>query len=166
MENRGSRSASPFRPSSIIDAPSLGFHMSLSRKTIAFIRSARVAHLATADAEGQPHVIPICFVFNGNEFFSAIDEKPKQVALQRLKRLRNIQDNQKVSLVIDHYDEDWRKLVYVLITGKARLVFRGKKHVSAVRLLRSKYAQYRRMAIHERPMIAITPTQWKSWSAV
>jgi len=115
--------------------------VSLTKQELAFIRSVRVAHLATADAKGQPHVIPICFVFNGNEFFSAIDEKPKLVAIQRLKRLTNIQENQKVSLVIDYYDEDWRKLAYVLITGKARLIFRGKKHERAVRLLRSKYAQ-------------------------
>jgi PPOX class probable F420-dependent enzyme len=137
--------------------------MPLSRKTIVFIRSARVAHLATADAKGQPLVIPICFVFDGKEFFSAIDEKPKQVQPQSLKRLRNIGENPKVSLVIDRYDENWRKLAYVLVLGKAKALATGRKHRRAVRLLRKKYRQYHGMAIDHRPMIFITPTHWKSW---
>src|SRR5213080_897389 len=111
----------------------------LNKQQAAFIRAARVAHLATADAKGQPHVIPICFVFDGKEFFSPIDEKPKRTAPMKLKRLRNIAENPNVSLVIDRYDEDWSKLAYVLITGIAKVLFRGKKHERAVRLLRSKY---------------------------
>src|SRR5262252_9404638 len=95
-----------------------------------FVRSARVAHLATADASGQPLVIPICFAFDGKEFFSPIDEKPKRTI--RLKRLRNIEENRKLSLVIDRYNEDWRRLAYVLITGDGKLLFRGKKHRRAV----------------------------------
>jgi coenzyme F420-0:L-glutamate ligase / coenzyme F420-1:gamma-L-glutamate ligase len=140
--------------------------MPLSRKTVAFIRSARVAHLATADANGQPHVIPICFVFDRKEVFSPIDEKPKRTTPMKLKRLRNIAENPNVSLVIDRYDEDWRRLAYVLITGKAKVLFRGKKHERAVRLLRAKYSQYRRMAIHERPMIVITPTRFRCWGSL
>ncbi|HEU4340624.1 MAG TPA: pyridoxamine 5'-phosphate oxidase family protein, partial [Candidatus Binatia bacterium] len=96
----------------------------LSPKEKAFIRAARVAHLATADDKGQPHVVPICFVFNGKEFFSPIDEKPKRVAPNRLKRLKNIQQNSRVSLVIDHYDEDWRRLAYVMIAGTAEILDR------------------------------------------
>jgi coenzyme F420-0:L-glutamate ligase / coenzyme F420-1:gamma-L-glutamate ligase len=138
----------------------------LSRKTVAFIGAARVAHLATADTNGQPHVIPICFVFDGKEVFSPIDEKPKRTTPMKLKRLRNIAENPKVSLLIDRYDEDWRHLAYVLITGKAKVLFRGKKHERAVRLLRAKYSQYRRMAIHERPMIVITPTRFRCWGSL
>src|SRR4029077_14156187 len=74
-----------------------------------FLRSARVARLATADKSGQPHVIPICFVFDGQNFYSPIDEKPKRAAPTNLKRLRNIRENPKVTIVIDHYEEDWRK---------------------------------------------------------
>jgi PPOX class probable F420-dependent enzyme len=140
--------------------------MALSRKTVAFIRAARVAHLATADAKGQPHVIPICFVFDGKEFFSPIDEKPKRTAPMKLKRLRNIAENPNVSLVIDRYNEDWRRLAYVLITGKAKVLFRGKEHKRAVKSLRSKYSQYRRMAIHERPIIVITPTRFRCWGSL
>ena len=71
------------------------------------IRSARVAHLATADAHGQPHVVPICFIFDGKNFYSPIDEKPKRVTASKLKRLRNIRENPQVALVIDRYDENW-----------------------------------------------------------
>jgi PPOX class probable F420-dependent enzyme len=127
------------------------------------IRSARVAHLATAAASGQPHVIPICFVYDGKYFYSPIDEKPKQVAPQKLKRLKNIAENPNVALVIDHYDEDWRKLAYVLIFGRARVINRGIAHRQAVRLLRRKYPQYRRMAIDQRPLIVITTSRITAW---
>ena len=137
--------------------------MRLSRNIEAFVRRARVAHLATADNKGQPHVIPICFVFNGKEFFSPIDEKPKRVAPNRLKRLKNIQENSRVSLVIDRYDEDWRRLAYVLIAGTAKILGRGARQQKAVRLLRRKYPQYRSMAIDERPMVLIKPARITSW---
>src|SRR3990172_6616432 len=137
--------------------------MPLDRKVGAFIRSARVAHLATADKHAQPHVIPVCFVFDGEHFYSPIDEKPKRVAPNQLKRVRNIRANPRVSLVVDRYDENWRKLAYVLILGNARVLQRGMAHRKAVRLLRRKYPQYRRMAIDERPIIVVTPKRVKSW---
>jgi PPOX class probable F420-dependent enzyme len=137
--------------------------MRLSRHIAAFVRAARVAHLATADAAGQPLVVPICFASDGREFFSPIDEKPKQISFARLKRLRNLAENPKVSLIIDRYDEDWRRLTYVLITGKGKVMFRGERHKKAVKLLRRKYAQYRRMAIHQRPIISIRAIQAKVW---
>ena len=105
------------------------------------IRTARVAHLATADKSGKPHVIPICFVFDGKYFYSPIDEKPKRAAPATLKRLKNIRENPNVALVVDRYDEDWRKLAYVVIFGKARILQSGEKHRRAVKLLRKKYPQ-------------------------
>jgi PPOX class probable F420-dependent enzyme len=140
--------------------------MRLTRNTSRLIRSARVAHLATADKHAQPHVIPICFVFDGKQFFSPIDEKPKRVAPNQLKRVRNVRANPRVSLVIDRYDEDWRKLAYVLIIGKAKVIFRGEKHRTAVRLLRGKYRQYRAMAIEGRPIIVITPKRVTGWGTL
>jgi len=131
-----------------------------------FIRSARVAHLATADAHGQPHVIPICFVFDGKYFYSPIDEKPKRTAPEKLKRVKNIRENAQVALVVDHYDEDWRKLSYVLVSGKARVLLSGAKHRNAVRLLRRKYRQYRSMAIERRPVICIAPTRLRAWGKI
>lgn len=137
--------------------------MSLTKNQLAFIRAARVAHLATADRIGQPHVIPICFVFDGKYFYSPIDEKPKRTAPAKLKRLGNIRKNPQVSLVIDHYDEDWRRLGYVLVFGTARILVSGLKHRHALRLLRRKYPQYRAMMLDQRPMILITPRKLVSW---
>jgi len=130
------------------------------------LRSARVARLATADKTGRPHVIPICFAFDGKELYSPIDEKPKKTSPLLLKRIRNILANPHVAVVIDRYEENWRRLAWVLITGRAKLLLSGAKHQRAVRLLRKKYPQYRKMRLEERPMIQITPLQWKSWEAV
>lgn len=135
----------------------------LNRKAQRLVRHARTAHLATADRAGRPHVIPICFVFDGRDFYSPIDEKPKQTVPRRLKRLRNISENSQVALVIDRYDEDWRKLAYVLVLAKARILSRGENHRRAVRLLRRKYPQYRAMSIDRRPMIVIAPKRIVCW---
>jgi len=140
--------------------------LELSAGALRLIRSARVGHLATSDKSGQPHVVPVCFVFDGTVFFSPIDEKPKRTAPQKLKRLKNIRANPRVSLVIDRYDEDWTKLGYVLVFGTARILSRGEKHRQAVRLLRRKHRQYRSMAIQERPMIVIRPSRVITWGAV
>lgn len=130
------------------------------------LQSARAAHLATSDKTGQPHVIPICFVYDGKCFYSPIDEKPKRSAPAQLKRLKNIRENPRVALVIDRYEEDWRQLGYILIFGKARVLQSGEKFRGAVRRLRKKYPQYRTMALHERPMIVITPARLTAWGKI
>ncbi len=135
----------------------------MTTKIKRFIRSARVAHLATADRNSRPHAIPICYVFDGKEIYSPIDEKPKKIPPLLLKRIKNIRANPSVSVVVDRYDDDWRKLAYVLIVGRARVLTKGPKHKRAVLLLRRKYPQYRRMAIHARPMILIQPARVTSW---
>ena len=140
--------------------------MPLTKKHLAFIRSARIAHLATADAGGQPHVIPVCFVFDGRNFYSPIDEKPKRAAPTKLRRVRNIEVNPRVAIIIDHYEEDWKKLGYVLVFGTARILLGGKGHRDAVRLLRRRYSQYRSMAIESRPMIVIAPKSTVVWGRV
>ncbi len=137
--------------------------MQLSKKERAFLRANRVAHLGTADRNGQPLVLPICYAFDGKALFSPIDEKPKQISPLRLKRIRNILQNSKVAVVVDRYDEDWRRLGYVLIRGKAKVLLRGAEHREAVSLLLRKYPQYRRMVIDQRPIIRITPNHLKSW---
>jgi PPOX class probable F420-dependent enzyme len=138
----------------------------LSPRASSLVCSARVAHLATTDKNGQPHVIPICFVFDGKCFYSPIDEKPKRVLPSKLKRIRNIKANPQVALVIDRYDEDWRRLAYVLVFGKAKILATGNKHRELVKSLRRKYRPYRAMAIHERPMISITPKQIVVWGKI
>lgn len=140
--------------------------MRLTKEQQRFIRAARVAHLATADKEGRPHVIPICFVFDGKALYSPIDEKPKKTSALRLKRVQNILENPHVAVVIDRYDENWKRLAYVLIQGRAKLLTTGQRRDKAVLLLRRKYPQYRRMAIHERPMIRIAPTHIRSWGTL
>jgi len=138
----------------------------LSTGALRLIRSARVAHLATADASGMPHVVPICFAFDGNDFYSPIDEKPKRTVAIKLKRLRNIEENPQVSVVIDRYEENWSKLAYVLVFGQARVLVSGAKHRKAVTLLRRKYPQYRTMRIDRLPMILIRPTRVTSWGVI
>ena len=130
------------------------------------IRAARVGHLATANAEGQPHVIPICFVYDGKNFYSPIDEKPKRTTPQNLKRLKNIRENPHVALVVDRYDENWRKLAWVLIFGTARAIKSGVRYRRAVTLLRKKYPQYRSMKIDQLPIICITPKRVRAWGDV
>jgi PPOX class probable F420-dependent enzyme len=136
---------------------------STSPSALRFIHAARVAHLATAGLNSQPHVVPICFVFDGKHFYSPIDEKPKRTGPAKLKRVINLQANPQAALVIDRYSEDWKNLAYVLIYGKAKILYRGAAHAQAVRRLRRKYPQYRQMAIHTRPMIQIRPIRWVLW---
>ncbi|HTD48415.1 MAG TPA: TIGR03668 family PPOX class F420-dependent oxidoreductase [bacterium] len=129
------------------------------------LAEARVGRLATADAEGRPHVVPICFVLDGRNLYSAIDEKPKRAAPRRLRRVRNIEANPQVALVVDHYEEDWRRLRFVLISGTARVIAAGQEHARAVALLRQKYPQYRAMRLEERPVIKISPRRVAAWAA-
>ncbi len=132
-----------------------------------FIDTHRVARLATADAQGQPFVVPICYAFDGAYFYSALDEKPKSVVPTCLKRVRNILANPRVALVIDDYSEDWSLLTYVQIRGQAVLVEPGtEEHAEAIRLLRAKYPQYGQMAIDQQPILRITPQAIASWGTV
>ena len=136
----------------------------LSDSQARFLTESRTGHLATADAQGVPHVIPVCFVFDGHVIYSVLDQKPKRAPFSRLKRVRNIQANPQVALVVDHYDEDWRKLRYILVHGTAQLIENGPDQEQAVNLLRAKYPQYRSMDIEENPVIKITPSRAISWS--
>ena len=119
-----------------------------------FIKDARVAHLATVDGLGQPMVVPVCFVFDGTFIYSPIDEKPKQVEPTRLRRLRNINENPRVSMVVDEYSEDWNKLAHVIVSGVASIISpfeQADEHKHAVILLREKYPQYQSMKLEESP---------------
>lgn len=130
-----------------------------------FIASARVGRLATADAGGQPMVVPICYAFDGQALYSAVDAKPKQAAPEGLRRIRNLRENPRVSIVIDQYDEDWTRLRYVIIQGQADLLTEGPQFARGVDLLVAKYTQYRTLVLpRERGlMIRVTPTRVSSW---
>ena len=129
-----------------------------------FLRSARSGHLATADAQGRPHVIPVCYVFDGEAIYSVLDAKPKTTPLRQLRRVRNILANPQVSLVVDHYEEDWSRLKYVLVRGEAGLLQEGEEWARAIAMLREKYPQYQEMDLDESPVIKITPRRFTPWS--
>ena len=142
--------------------------LEIDDSTRGFIVEQRVARLATVDGDGRPTVIPICYAFDGESIYSPIDEKPKAVAARRLKRVRNIEADPRVSLIIDEYYEDWSELRWVLINGLAEIMLprsHASEHTHAVTLLRDKYSQYRSMAIDERMIIKIQPTGIKRWGA-
>ena len=139
----------------------------LTPEQTAFLVRQRVARLATADAAGRPHVVPVCFAYRTDTIYIALDEKPKDVPPDRLKRVRNILENSEVTLVADRYAEDWSRLAFVMVRGKAGLLEPGsKEHAAAVRLLRGKYHQYEEMKIEENPAIAVRPEGVASWGAL
>jgi PPOX class probable F420-dependent enzyme len=123
---------------------------------------ARVARLATVRDDGRPHVVPVCFALDGDSIVSAVDAKPKRsVSLQRLDNVRAHPD---VSLLVDHYDDDWARLWWVRVDGSARVVEGGAEHEAAVARLASKYAQYR----DARPVgavVMVEARQWRGWAA-
>jgi PPOX class probable F420-dependent enzyme len=131
-----------------------------------FIERARFARLATIDAEFKPHLVPVVFVFNGNHFFIPVDEKRKTAKPEKLKRIRNIQHNPNVALLIDEYSEDWTKLAFVMIQGKASIASKGEGNIQvreAYKKLMTKYIQYQKVGVGEMCII-ITPKKVASWS--
>ena len=131
-----------------------------------FLDRVRVAHLATADGAGAPHVVPICFALVGESLYVSIDEKPKHSAPMRLRRVRNIEANPQVAVVADVYDDDWTRLGFVLVRGRARILIDGDEHRRAIDSLRERYVQYRAMALEERPVIAIDIERVTSWGRI
>jgi PPOX class probable F420-dependent enzyme len=126
---------------------------------------ARVGHLATADENARPHVIPVCFTTDGRYIYSVLDQKPKRTALTRLRRVKNVLANPQATLLVDHYEEDWGNLWYIMVSGQADLVMEGQEQTNAISLLREKYQQYREMDIALNPVIKITPENIVSWGA-
>ena len=131
---------------------------------LAFLQTQRVGRLATASSAGAPHVIPVCYACDGASVYIALDAKPKRVAPERLRRIRNILENPRVALVIDRYSDDWSELAYLLIQGAAVLLPVGEpEHSRAVALLRERYVQYLAMPIEQQPVIAIRPAKVVAW---
>ena len=140
-----------------------------SRALRAKLEEARVARFATLDARLRPHIVPVCFVYDGRVFYTAIDQKPKRVTPERLTRLRNILAVPRVALLIDSYQEDWTQLWYILVRGKAKLI-PARSHLErdwAISKLRAKYPQYSvRMLPDDAPIIRITPERTVFWGKV
>ena len=133
----------------------------------ATLESARHGYLSTASAEGDPHLQPVVFQVVGDSIYIAIDEKPKTTL--RLRRLTNIESNPKFALLVDHYDDDWNQLWWILLRGPAEVLWPsewGQNEASLVLAsLRAKYEQYRVMGLEERPLLKLTPDRVTRWSA-
>jgi len=135
----------------------------LSDRQRDFVLAHRVARLATADAEGAPHVVPVCFALDGATLTIAIDEKPKRAGAA-LKRLRNIEANPQAAVVIDRYAEDWSRLGWVMLRGPAAILPPGAPgHAQALALLRARYPQLRAMRLEALPVIALRIARATAW---
>ena len=133
----------------------------LSSSVREFLTTQPVGHLATADASGVPHVVPVCFALDGDVVVIVVDEKPKMTT--RLKRLRNIEQNPSTALVVDVYDADWSRLRWVMVRGSATVVLEGAECEASLEALRDKYPQYRTMELAGRPLIRIQPERVNEW---
>ena len=130
-----------------------------------FLSAERVARMATAEKSGAPHVIPICFWFDGLRMYFVIDEKPKRGRGLALKRMRNITENPRVAIVVDHYEDDWSQLAYVMIRGAASVVQDNEEYMMVLRNLRDKYHPYRAMPLSPEgnPIVRIDPDRVNVW---
>jgi PPOX class probable F420-dependent enzyme len=135
----------------------------LSEREHRFLAGRRVGHLATADRRGAPHVVPVCFAISGTSLYVAIDAKPKRQPVTGLKRLRNIAENPVVAVVVDRYDEDWARLGWVMLRGRAEILAGGAEHGDAQALLRRRYPQLEAMRIEDYPVIAVRIERVTSW---
>jgi PPOX class probable F420-dependent enzyme len=124
------------------------------------VAAARVARLATLDPDGRAHLVPIVFVLDGDTLYTAVDAKPKRS--RRLRRIENARERPDVTVLVDHYQDDWSALWWVRLRGRARVLESGEEAERALDLLTSKYEQY----THERPappVLAINVTEWRAW---
>jgi PPOX class probable F420-dependent enzyme len=123
---------------------------------------APVAMLATAGTDGRPHLVPVVFAVHGNVVYTAVDAKRKTT--QRLRRLVNIEANPQVSMLVDHYDDDWTQLWWVRADGVAAVHHSGEEMATGYALLRKKYVQYQRIAL-DGPVVTVDVQHWSSWQA-
>ena len=139
----------------------------LSDDELAFLQSRRVAHLATADADAAPHVVPVCFVATRAAIYIGIDEKPKRRPASRLKRLANIAQNASTAFVADRYDDrDWSRLGWVMVRGEAEIIQAGAEHAAAQARLRARYPQLAAMRLEGLPVIAIRIRKATHWGDI
>jgi PPOX class probable F420-dependent enzyme len=133
----------------------------------AYLESARIGRLATADAEGRPSAVPVCFALVDDRIGTPIDEKPKDAAPADLRRVRDVEANPRVALVVDQYDEDWSKLGWLQVRGTATILAPGEAdHGSFVPALRAKYDQYADHDLESRPVVRIAPGSVLSWGSI
>jgi PPOX class probable F420-dependent enzyme len=124
--------------------------------------AAPVARLATVRADGRPHLVPVCFAVEGDRIVSVVDGKPKRSAA--LRRLDNVRAQPAVSLLVDHYADDWASLWWVRVDGHATVAESGRVHDEAIDRLAAKYAQYRERR-PEGAVLVVADLEWRGWSA-
>jgi PPOX class probable F420-dependent enzyme len=132
---------------------------SVLRETVA---GSRVARLATTDPDGRPHLVPIVFALDGTTLYTAVDAKPKRS--RTLRRIKNARARPDVTVLVDRYDEDWTRLWWVRLRGRARVLDAGEEAERALALLAEKYEQYRD-GPPTAPVLAIDVAEWRGWSA-
>jgi PPOX class probable F420-dependent enzyme len=126
------------------------------------LTAARVARLATIDPDGRPHLVPIVFAVEDDTLYSPVDRKPKRS--QRLRRIENARARPDVTILVDHYDDDWDKLWWIRVRGRARVLDHGEERERALALLAAKYPQYEREP-PDGPVLAVDLTEERSWSS-
>ena len=139
--------------------------LKLNQKTMTMIKGAKVARLATVDQKSHPYVVPVVFVFHENSFFIPLDDKVKTVNARKLKRVKNIEKNPNVTLLIDKYQNDWKKLFFLMIHGKATVIDeKNSKLMDKIhKLLISKYPQYKKIGVGN-SCITIQPKKVTFWN--
>ena len=123
---------------------------------------ARVARLATIDRDGRPHLVPIVFALEGETLYSAVDRKPK--LSRTLRRIENARVRPDVTVLVDHYEDDWSRLWWIRLRGNARVLDEGEERERALQLLATKYPQYRRVP-PDGPVLAVDVNDVREWSA-
>jgi PPOX class probable F420-dependent enzyme len=126
------------------------------------LTAARVARLATLDADGRPHLVPIVFALDGDTLYSAVDRKPKRS--RRLRRIENARSRPEVTMLVDHFEEDWDRLWWIRLRGRARVLDTGDELARALALLREKYPQYRDEP-PTGPVLAVDVVDVREWNA-
>ena len=128
-----------------------------------FVQYHRVARLSTASADGEPHVVPVCFVLAESDFYVTIDAKPKRHPGRELKRERNIRENPRAAVIVDRYDEKWDRLGWVMLRGSAEVLTNEGEARRAQALLRERYPQYQAMVLEGLPVLAVRIDRVTSW---
>lgn len=124
----------------------------MEKNIVRLIKNTSIGYLATAASNLQPYATPVVFILHNNNIYVPLDQKPKTVSISELKRVKNIQENPKVCFLVHHYDEDWTRLWFVMITGYATLVngtsktLRTKLKTIHNKFL-SKYSQYNKISV-------------------
>jgi PPOX class probable F420-dependent enzyme len=126
------------------------------------VAGAPVARLATVDPDGRPHLVPIAFALVGDTLYSAVDSKPKRS--RTLRRIENARERPDVTVLVDHYEDNWTRLWWVRLRGRARVLDGGVEADRALAALAAKYEQYRKRPPGV-PVLAVDLAEWRAWRA-